>query len=332
MAEGRQREDDRNDGGRVGRIVYICNWNGHSGGIKVIYEHVRLLRRLRFDAWLGSYGEFRRCTWFKNDEQEAPAISAILGEVRADDLLVIPDVCLDDERIGGLPARKVALIQNAALLPERRRRVAFEAVLTPSRPLAAKLRMHSGIDVPIHFVPGFLESEYLFPRVRDERGWFLPITFDRPGKNAGEPRLVQEALKRHGLEILRVESPAAPHVDFVGAFRQYDAYLHLSHPEGFPGPVIEAFGSGALVIGFTGVGGAEFMRDGDNCLVCPDGDWRNVVETTLRVWRLDSATWNRLIANALRTAASYSEAKTSAALAQAFEALARSRSRRIATA
>jgi len=303
------------------RILYLCNWTGESGGIEVLYDHVRLLRRLGFDARLASYGAFRRCTWFEHDPAETPALPRFLDELTPDDCLVLPEICMWDRELAHVRCRLVVLVQNPDLMTGPAGDPRYAAMLVPSGPLLPWLRDEKGYAGPLHLVPGFLDSRWQVyvpararrPSPRETR--FLVI--DRPDKNHGEPELVRAELERLNRRVTYV-SERMPRRAFVRLFHEHDVYLHLSYREGFPISFLEAFAAGCLVVGFDGRGGREFLRDGWNARLVPDRDWRAALQRALASDALDDTGWRAYVDNGRATAASYPEAQTSAALERAF--------------
>lgn len=302
------------------RVFYVCNWTGESGGIKVLYDHVRLLRRLGFDARLGAYGDFQRCAWFVHDPAEIPGVSRFLDELLPGDLVVLPEFCMRDEELAGRPCRQVVLVQNPDLMTGPAADPRYEAFLTPSEALVPWIREERGFDGPLLVVPGFLEDELVLPQRRFPERRPRVLLIDRIDKNNGEPALARAALERRGLPVALVDE-RLPRAAFVELFRQHDVYLHLSYREGFPISVLEAFGAGCLVAGFAGRGGLEFMRDGHNCFVAGDGDWANLVERTFEVAAAPRARPDAMLVAARATALEFPEARARRRLQQVFAIL-----------
>jgi hypothetical protein len=299
-------------------IYYVCNWDAPSGGIKVLYDHVRVLRSLGFDAALGACARFVRCIWFDHDAAETPAVERVLDVAGPDDWLVVPEIALHDAPLLRSPARRVAFVQNHSLIPRGVAWGRFERAMTASDPLIPYVRDVAGARFPVVSVPHFLESAHVAPprrptRTRHPRVLAIP----RERKHRGEPYLAAWALEAAGFEVDVRDRPMHRR-DFVALFREHDVYLHLSRPEGFPGPVIEAFGAGCLVVGFAGVGGLHFMRHGENCLLAEDGDWRRAVDHVLALSAADPESSARLLAAARETSCRYDEAAFARSLLEAW--------------
>lgn len=297
----------------AGRIVYLCQWTGTSGGIQVLYEHVRLLRQMGHRAVLGADGPFRRCTWFANDPRLTPGLDDGLASLRADDVLVVPEICVGATQLAQVVARRVAFVQNPALL--RASLDGYAGAMVPSRRLVPWLGAATGFAGPIAVVPGFLHAELLEPTRRFVRTRPRVLVVDRPDKHLGEPARLRDRLRaRRDLDLTYVDRPM-PRTEFVAQFRAHDVYLHASHPEGFPISILEAFGAGCLVVGFAGIGGLEFMQDGRNCFVAADGDVDGVVAMLARALQRPAAELDAILCRARETASAFPEQGTADALA-----------------
>ena len=265
----------------AGRIFYVCNWAGYSGGIAVLYDHVRGLRELGYQAWLASYGEFERCDWFGEPDGEAPSMSHFLEELLPEDLVVLPEVCMWDEELLRVPGRQVVFVQNPDLMSAAADDPRYSGMVTVSECLERVIRDERHFAGPLFIAHPYLESRYVAPPRRFTAGRPKVLLVDRVDKNRGEPQRVQQVLQARGIDVTLVE-PSMHRDQFVELFRTHDVYFHLSYREGFPLSVLEAFGAGCLVVGFAGRGGLEFMRDRENCLVVEDGDWRAAVSRFLQ--------------------------------------------------
>jgi hypothetical protein len=299
-----------------GRVIYLCDWTGPSGGIQVLYEHVRLLRQLGVDAMLGAPGPFRRCDWFANDPAQSPGIADCLGSSSEDDVLVMPEICVGAPQLDGVRARRVAFVQNPSLL--RGRLDDYAGAIVPGHALVPWLQAVSGFSGEIAVVPGFLHAELVRAGRTFTSGRPRVLIVDRPDKHRGEPADVARALcGQPHVDVTYVDRPL-PRTEFTELFCQHDVYLHLSWPEGFPISILEAFGAGCLVAGFAGRGGLEFMRDGDNCFVVADGDRDGVVAALARVLATPRPVLDAMLRRALATARNHAEQRTSDALSKVF--------------
>ncbi len=299
------------------RIYYLCEWTGHSGGIKVLYDHVRALRASGFDAVLGASGSFKRCTWFPHDSLEIPGCDRVFDALNDGDLFVVPELALADPRVVNSRGHRLAFIQNHSLVPSEVDLNSCAGVLVASDPLAEWLLREHRTGAQVHVVEGCIEPQFVAPPRSWLGGPIRALMIPRPDKHQGEPERVREALRLAGVATVTVQR-FLDRREFISLFRFHRVYLHLSHPEGFPAPVLEAFAGGALVIGFSGVGGSHFMKDRVNCLLAKDGDWRTVVEMTIAVQRSRPGEFDGLLAEARRCAVKYDDLRLRSTLRSVF--------------
>ncbi len=311
----------RQEMSRVPAVYYLCCWTGESGGIKVLYDHVRLLRALGVPASLASYGAFERADWFAHDPLAVPGRSDLLGLVRPEDVVVLPEFCMRDRELAAARCRQYAFVQNPQLVTGALDDERYEGLIASSRPLAAWVRERGRPGGRVHLVPGMLEEEWIFPPRAPPAERLRVLVLDRLDKHQGEPERAYAELLRHDRLAVTYVRPRLPRDAFVRLFRSHDVYVHLGYPEGFPVSVLEAFGAGCLVVGFAGLGGLEFMRDGKNCFVVTDGAWEAAVRRVLALEPMPRAAWAAMLAAAHRTARRCNEARTRRALGRMARAL-----------
>jgi glycosyltransferase involved in cell wall biosynthesis len=99
-------------------------------------------------------------------------------------------------------------------------------------------------------------------------------------------------------------------------------FLALGYPEGLSLPPLEAMKSGCIVLGYSGYGGLEYMRDVKdehfdnwNMDLYPDGDILNLSKAIFETWNIlkdkgliDS--YQEIANNAVETANKWNEAAT----------------------
>lgn len=97
-------------------------------------------------------------------------------------------------------------------------------------------------------------------------------------------------------------SPAVGRVREI--YSQALVWLLASHTEGLPGPVLEAMACGAVVISTNNEGSRALIRDGENGLLVPKGDFPAFLDR-LRLVRENAALRARLAAGGFATAGRY---------------------------
>lgn len=219
------------------------------------YRQVDILSRSGYPAYALHLKENFRYTWFENSTPLAylPSI-----DLKADDVLVVPETC-GDSVIRELPVpRKVIFNQNAyyTFLAGSDLRQTAEAILCVSEdnrrylqyafPQQRIIRLHLSVD-PKVFYPGE-------KKIRQ-------IAF-MPRKHSQHSDQVLGILKQRGaLNHYQVAAiDACSEKEVARQLRESNIFLSFGFPEGFPLPPAEAMCSGALVIGYHGGGGTEYFR------------------------------------------------------------------------
>ena len=93
--------------------------------------------------------------------------------------------------------------------------------------------------------------------------------------------------------------------DLANCFQQFDIWLGGSHTEGLGRMALEAMSAGAAVV--TTDTGAEFLKDGENCLLYPVGDAQKGGEL-VDMLANDSKLFTKLVTNGHKTALDASDA------------------------
>ena len=111
-----------------------------------------------------------------------------------------------------------------------------------------------------------------------------PIIAYMPRRRGEEVHFVTTALRKRGrvedFELVAIDNLS--HSEVAGTLREASIFLSFSQMEGFGLPPAEAMAAGCLVVGYTGVGGAEFL---DAVVGFPvlDGDLPRFVKTVEQV-------------------------------------------------
>lgn len=113
-----------------------------------------------------------------------------------------------------------------------------------------------------------------------------------------------------GTEPRPPELPPGPYERSPGIERVRELYsralvwLLASHTEGLPGPVLEAMACGAVVISTNNDGSRALIRDGENGLLVPKGDFSAFLDR-LRLVRENPGLRARLVAGGFATAGQF---------------------------
>lgn len=255
------------------RILYLSpDSDKPTGGIKVIYRHVELLRRCGLDAHVLHFGEGFRCSWFAND---APIVA--MKDLRPSDLVVLPELhTVLANRLHGMGIRYAMFVQNAYLVlptaPLAELRSAYRnavAVLSISDDSSAYLSSF----MP-ELAPKLLRVRYSIDTQR-----FKPATKGRVAT------YMPRKLPLHSANVSGWLSGAFPDWSFLAIHDKNETevaemlagsrvFLAFSDFEGLPVPPVEAALSGNVVLGYPGWGGREYWRE-PNFRAADFGDMRD---------------------------------------------------------
>ena len=294
-----------------------------SGGIRVLYHHVDILRRNGIEAYVAHERRGFRCTWFDNQtpvrswssrrtefgasipRRAGRRVARALGrhhppetfleppafELTADDVVVVPE--LFGPRIGEIApgTRKLIFIQGPYL--------AFHGYPPDPRTVASPYRHPdvAGALVISEDARAFVEhalSGVCAYRVRlsiDKTLFFRGETKARqiacmPRRGAADADHVLGVLAARGTlrdyEIVRIDG--LDERTAAAVLRKTDVFLSLGYYEGLGRPPAEAMACGAIVVGYDGFGGREFLTN-DYAFPVPTGDLRAFAETLEEVLR-----------------------------------------------
>jgi hypothetical protein len=287
-------------------VVHILPQNPTiCGGIKVHYQLSELERELGYDSFIAFPDGAVAPSWFSHG-------CKVVDYSTAKSLK--PDCVIGWEDLSVLrgfdsSSKKIAYIQGEALLPHDS---SFEG-------LHVWYSSHwNRRAIPFH---GDLVSPWIDPTVFHpaERPSFLslPVSVLFQARKDGRARwnqvaqYIPDAIKD---SFTPVCLPDVPEEHFAHSLRSNDIFFAHSYPEGFGLPALEAMASRALVVGYTGGGGSEFMRPGDNAFVARDGDALTVAKFLVNIFMQFTSNQRHLLIHVLdegiKTAASYSRDNT----------------------
>jgi hypothetical protein len=281
------------------RIVFICpDAPAPAGGVRLILRHARILREAGWNTRVVARSRTALARWL--DSSEAVYLLN-LSALNAGDVLVVPET---DAWAMSLAFRKVVLVQSTAFLSSTRpgdtwRKCGVEAVIAVSRHVSDAVRAHQGVEACL-----------IAPSV--DRGLFRPRNKTRriaclSGKNPAALDRVLSTASRAEFDVVRIQGLS--HTSVAELLGESALALSVSLAEGFGLFSLEAMASGCVVVGFTAGGGRDFMRDGVNCMIAPDGDEARVVgalEESME--RIRRGLAKPLLAAALDTARQFSPA------------------------
>jgi glycosyltransferase involved in cell wall biosynthesis len=236
-----------------------------SGGIKVLYQHVDILNKHGFAAFILHQTPGFRCTWFEN---VTPIVSMTELRIRASDYLVIPEEIFPELNKAARGLKKVVFNQNCyysflhghslektdiITTYQDKEVIAALVVSEDSKeylsyvfPALKVIRIHNAID----------------PNVFSYNRQKNPLISFMPRKHFEDILQVINILKyRNALgdfEIVSIYDKTEREVAQI--LRESIIFLSFGYPEGFSLPPAEAMACGCIVIGYHGMGGKEFFR------------------------------------------------------------------------
>ncbi|MBI5683460.1 MAG: glycosyltransferase family 4 protein [Verrucomicrobia bacterium] len=243
------------------------------GGVKVIYQHCDLLNQSGFEAHPVHLGDFTVDDWLPHSSQPITDREA-RRLATSEDVLVVPErLPLTAE---AFPCRrKFAFVQNGGLVEKattgrRYEDFGFTDILSCSNYVSEFMATHTSL--PRHVVTNGIRLDLFRPAPEKRKANSVLYLKRKPSWTMGREAV---ALLPTGLQqrLHVVELPnAQSEEEMAGFYQQADIFVATGFPEGFALPPLEAMACGCAVVGFTGGGGLEHMKDGETALVAPDGD------------------------------------------------------------
>lgn len=280
-AEWRQRKARPGGGEWPRRVVYLSpDSTQPTGGVKVFYRHVEVLRALGVDAHVMHERKGFRCTWF---DSSAPVLCQ--EDLRPGDHAVVPEVMPHVAlrlRTRGVPY--TMFVQNGYLVLEvsspADTRAAYEgagAVLAISDDTLELLReMLPGLAVPLLRVQASVDA------TRFRAGDKQPLVTYMPRKMPQHARLLSGWLSLAFPHWRFQALDGLSEAEVAAALGRSRVFLAFGDSEGLGLPPIEAALAGNQVIGYHGWGGLDFWREPLFHEV-PFGDTRAFVRTFARI-------------------------------------------------
>ena len=237
------------------------------GGIRVIYQYVDMLNEEGVSAYVLHNKEGFRCTWFENQTQVR--YSSTRFDASQKDIFVLPEVT--DTSVHEILAgyHKVILNQNCYYT--------FEGATPSTDHLQSPYLDPSLLGCITVSEDSFHYLNYTFPnlelfrvrnRVDSERYAYRATKKNQiaymPRKNAADSTQVFQMLRHRGAlegyEVVAIDGVSAERAAEIISESMF--FFSFGSPEGFSLPPAEAMGTGSIVIGYHGWGGAEFLVDG----------------------------------------------------------------------
>jgi hypothetical protein len=292
-------------------IYYFCpDFPQPSAGTERLYRHVFHLNRLGYNAVVAHQTRGFELTWH---EYRVPVVWIEDGlDIRPDDVLVYPEGMVPlMQETRAFPCKRVVIALNWAYihrnLPNGETWLDYgiNQAMTPSPLIKAFLEWSMGLDVTL--VGNYVDTKrYLYdPAIKR-----LKISYMARKDPAGD--ILHAVFKRKSnpvsssLEWVRLENMEEG--EFAGHLMESRIFLATSTQEGMPTSMLEAMASGCLVVGFSGVGGNDYLIGSggvQNCILIENGNVPGLgraLDYVLRELERDRCCYDRIIRNGIETA------------------------------
>lgn len=306
------------------RIFYLApDFDHPSWGIGLLYGHVRLLRARGWRAYVLHYQSPFRVEWL-DDTPPCRHLDEPSLDFADDDILVCPEVLAHQVAAMGFPGQAVLFVQGTYPLfasisgRQAMAELGFERAITILPHARKVLTRFFGIDATV--VPPFIAPYFLDAPLDRRRARRVLLHVKPDYEKAGFlDRQIFEALwaegPTHGWELDRFGGLGHRQV----AARMADSafLVNLNVLEAFNTTVPEAMAAGCVTLCYEAVGGRDFLVDGENAFVFPNGDIVPLIERLFALIEHEDRHRQQLAslrANARSTAERYREAATGDAL------------------
>jgi len=297
----------------VKRIYYVSHDVARpSGGVGVLHEHLRTLRRHGFDALIAQGQRGFRYPFFAD---QVPVVHAEDIALDDDDFLVVPEDHAGAIRgCATLRGSKVLFCQNHFYvfqgLPEGTTwaQAGFTVFLCVSEPIQRALHEWFGVDA--HIVRPAIDAQFFNTEPRPVVGEIIVACMPRKGAAHLQlvRRLLESPMRRTVPNLTWAPIDGLKRDQVAARLRTAHLFISTSVREGLGLPPLEAMAAGCLVVGFTGGGGLDYATD-ENGIWVPDEDPWALAEAVKDVAdALAAGSLAEMRAAGQKTAATYSQA------------------------
>ncbi|WP_459935274.1 glycosyltransferase [Fundidesulfovibrio butyratiphilus] len=229
-----------------------------TGGVAVLWDMARLLHR----AGLPAFAVLREPAVWTPQGELAPTVDFVRLDLTAQDLWIVPEGWTN-ALVPGLRAGAECLVyvQNWAYLfsglpPGARWRDLPVEFLAVSDPVAWFVEHSLGRRPPV-LRPGIDLEVFTPPRSKPDA---LTVAY-MPRKNRALAEQIRAVFEARGRFAVRwAEIAGLDRAGVAAVLRESHVFLATGYPEGCPLPPLEAMASGAVPVGFAGLGGFDYMR------------------------------------------------------------------------
>ncbi|MBW2018925.1 MAG: glycosyltransferase [Deltaproteobacteria bacterium] len=279
------KEKDMN--GNIGKIYFYCpDHKTPSGGIKTLYHHASILNNAGYQAFILHLNEGFNLNWHQYDVPVKYIATGVL--IEENDVLVIPEAQPDlMEQTCYLPCTRVVFAMSwLHIYPNLQayvnwRDFGITCVITPSRTIKEFIEWSMGI--PTYLLDISINSS-LYYYSGDKVLQVAYLT-----KKDRSSLLVEKILKAKHAEFRDIEWVGMRNLAeelYAQKLRRSEIFLTTSTQEGIHISCLEAMASGCIVVGYSGVGGREYMvSEGEkrNCVLAENDDYLTLAKRLEKV-------------------------------------------------
>jgi hypothetical protein len=324
------------------RVYYLVpDYSEPSWGVGMLYAHVGILGRHGYDACAVHDRADFKPAWVEID---APVVDGAGFQPAPEDVVVVPEVLIDDPRLDPVRCRRVVFVQGGFTLLARHaaaiglRDRGFEramAVLPNVAEIVAGMTALPVSVVPPFVAPYFFVDPADLSRPRPERlvvhakpeipDYQVALGLLRHAVGGRLEGLVP-AQARQAVSTWRiVELEGLSHREVARTMAESSIFVNLNCYEAFNTTVSEAMAAGAVPVCYEAYGPRDYLVDGDNAIVFANNSLfplvRTVVELMAAPGNDREARLRPIRRRAHATASRYDEASTERALIDFFQTL-----------
>ncbi len=314
------------------RIYYLCSdYSTPSWGSGLLYHHVALLRKLGFEAFILHDKSPFRLKWL-DTEVPIQYIDSPDFSLAPEDILIVPEVNVNDSFAVQAECRKIAFIQGSFLItanleePPDYAGSGYEAMMKILPHAEIILKKYFG-GIPVHVIPPFVAPYFfLYPedveKIPRKNQILLYSKKDSQDYGIFKKMLLRELSKINmdpsgpgPWEILELEG--ITNIEVALAMRQASFFVNLNTHEAFNSTVPEAMAAGCVCICYEAVGPKDFLKDGENAFLFNNHHIYELLGCLLDLIRDEKKNQKkikRMRLDAYRTACQYRQEKTEQAL------------------
>lgn len=314
------------------RVFYLCpDYAEPSWGVGMLYTHVAILRRHGIAAWVLHHQAPFRPGWLTS---EAPVVylDRVEPAPTTGDVMVVPEVLAGSKPARGFPGRRVVFVQNvfsivgglsgAADYPALGYGTAMAVLPHVKRVVETYFGLGATVVPPCIAARFFADSAGLGGEERERRILLAPAKAPTPDREALVTLLQRRLAVRPEWSVVELRGFA--HGEVARLMRSSAFLINVNLGEAFNTTVPEAMAAGCVVLCYEAFGGQDFLRDGVNAQVFPNHYVFPLLDRLFDFMENYEARCDEIAAvrrNALATAATFTEARTEAALLPVINAL-----------